>query len=132
MGGSFTGVVQITDLGDSRSFAGNLAQMGTKVAVFLDQEADLHIRSVTVFGFSAIYSQERLKLVAGKDSRVFLHPGFDPLKLLRVREACAGLGALGQGPGSSAMTFRGESQMHNAMKNLDRSIFNAIYQNRSN
>ena len=97
-GGTFTGVVRITDLGDSFSFAGHLVQRETRVVVFLDRRADLAgCCRVTLFRFAAMFSQGSWKLVAGPESNFFLHSAFEPQGLLRVREACAGLGALGLG-----------------------------------
>ena len=107
-GGTFTGVVHITDLGDS-SFAGHLVQMGTKVVVFLDRRTDLagYCR-VTLFRFAAGFSQDSWKLVEGPGSNFFLHSAFDPKGLLRIREACTGLGAMGLG--GESMGFKVTAQ----------------------
>ena len=97
-GVAFTGVVRVQELGDTRSFVGKLVQAGTEVVVFLGQRTDFEgIDRLTLFRFSALYSQGRWKLIEEQDSRFLLHSRFRPHDLLRVREACAGLGALGQG-----------------------------------
>ena len=110
-GGTFTGVVHITDLGDS-SFAGHLVQMGTKVVVFLDRRTDLagYCR-VTLFRFAAVFSQDSWKLVEGPGSNFFLHSAFDPKGLLRIREACTGLGAMGLGGESMGFKVTAQNEM---------------------
>ena len=97
-GGVFTGVVQISELGGMGSFAGITLIHRKRVAVFLDPGTDLQpIRRVTLVRFAVIEYDQGFKLVCGQDAHFFLHQEFDPSRLLRIREACSGLGGLGQG-----------------------------------
>ena len=97
-GVSFTGVVSIQELGGSGSFAGKLLISGAKVFVFLQTDTDLqNIQRVALIDSVVVLSDGQFKLFQTHDSRVFLHTRFLAQDLLRVKEACSGIGALGRG-----------------------------------
>ena len=94
----WTGVLEITELGGSGTFAGFVVGTATRVNVFLPHATKLdNIRRVTVFDFHSVKQGETWRLLAGPDSRFFLHSAFQAKEVLRIKEACAGLGAMGQG-----------------------------------
>ena len=97
-GSPYTGVVTIQELGGNGSFAGVLNLTGQSVVVFLDPGTDLAgICKVTLFDFGTLFSNWRFRLFQASESRVFLRRPFDAKQLLRIKEACSGVGALGRG-----------------------------------
>ena len=97
-GSPYTGVAVVQELGGHGSFAGKLSLTGQSVIVFLDPGTDLSgISKVTLFGFGTLFRNGRFRLFQVSGSRVFLHGPFDATKLLRIKETCSGVGALGRG-----------------------------------
>ena len=98
-GGSyFTGVVSISDCGDSYSCRGVTIQRNEKVSVFLQQAVSWHeIQRITLVNFLVQRDNDEWKLIQTDPGRFFMHGTFQPQALLTVKEACCGIGALGRG-----------------------------------
>ena len=97
-GSSFTGVISVKELGGMGSFAGTLLLSGQQVVVFLEPHFDLQgVDRVTAIDFGVTVTDGHFKLFQASCSRVFLHSPFKADSLLRVKEACSGIGALGRG-----------------------------------
>ena len=94
----FTGVVSIEELGGTGSFAGRLHLTGQSVVVFADPTTCFGTHpKVTLINFGTVFSEGRFKLFQVAGSRIFLHEKFDASHLLRIKETCSGVGALGRG-----------------------------------
>ena len=94
----FTGVVEVLELGGTGSFLGCSVFRKQRVHVFLEPGTALgDIRKVTLLGCPLFWGEGFPKLVQSMDTAVFLHKSFDPENLVRVRETCVGIGALGAG-----------------------------------
>ena len=94
----FTGVVTVDELGGSGSFAGTLKISKQSVVVFLAPETVLDgCTKVTLINFFPIFGNGRFRLYHTEKSRTFLHETFKAQRLLRIKETCSGIGALGQG-----------------------------------
>ena len=97
-GSPFTGVVKVAELGGSGSFAGTLQLTGQAVCVFLDPATCLEgFAKVTLINFAVLSREGKFKLFQVEGSRVFFHEPYNASNLLKIKETCSGVGALGRG-----------------------------------
>ena len=99
VGGSFfTGVVIVEVPCGAYTCQGRTKQKDVPVRVYLQESVDWQmVPKLTVFSFLVQQNDDGWVLIQTEQGRFFGHRHFQATELLKVKEACCGIGALGRG-----------------------------------